>query len=77
MAANLRPGDEIIFANGMPYDTLRSTVGITKAKGSLAEYNITHKIIDTKDGKIDEDTVEASLSCRQKCFCDKGPEVTA
>ncbi|HOD92374.1 MAG TPA: methionine gamma-lyase family protein [Clostridia bacterium] len=66
MAANLRPGDEIIFANGMPYDTLRSTVGITKAKGSLAEYNITHKIIDTKDGKIDEDTVEASLSCKTK-----------
>nr|HPJ76807.1 methionine gamma-lyase family protein [Clostridia bacterium] len=31
MSSNVRPGDEIIFANGMPYDTLRSTVGITKA----------------------------------------------
>ncbi|MBP7344678.1 MAG: methionine gamma-lyase family protein, partial [Clostridia bacterium] len=66
MAANVRPGDEIIFANGMPYDTLRSTVGITKARGSLAEYGITHKIIETKDGIIDNAAVKSSLSKRTK-----------
>ncbi len=66
MSANVRPGDEIIFANGMPYDTLKSTVGITKARGSLSEYGITHRIIETKDNKIDLDAVIASLSGRTK-----------
>ncbi|HNZ40774.1 MAG TPA: methionine gamma-lyase family protein, partial [Clostridia bacterium] len=66
MASNVRPGDEIIFANGLPYDTLRSTVGITEARGSLAEYGVTHKIIDTKDNKIDYSAVAASLSKKTK-----------
>lgn len=66
ISSNLRPGDELIFANGMPYDTLRSTVGITKAKGSLEEFGISHKIIDLKDGLIDFKALENSLSEKTK-----------
>ena len=55
MFANLRPGDEIVFAVGKPYDTLLDSVGIRDgAAGSMKEYGITHKIADLKrDGTID------------------------
>ena len=66
MSSNVRPGDEIIFANGMPYDTLRSTVGITKATGSLVEYGITYRIIEHIDDKIDETAVMNAISDKTK-----------
>ena len=35
LAANLRPGDEMISVAGKPYDTLEEVIGIRKSKGSL------------------------------------------
>lgn len=54
MFSNLRPGDEILFAAGKPYDTLLDVVGIREgAAGSMKEYGITHEIVDLKpDGTI-------------------------
>ncbi len=44
--ACLRPGDEVLFACGAPYDTLRGVVGIRAETGSLAEWNITFSIAE-------------------------------
>ena len=38
LAANLRPGDELLSPAGKPYDTLEEVIGIRPSKGSLAEY---------------------------------------
>ena len=40
LAANLRPGDELLSPAGKPYDTLEEVIGIRPSKGSLAEYGI-------------------------------------
>lgn len=45
----LRPGDEIVFAVGTPYDTMQGVVGIREEKGSLADYGITYKIVPLKE----------------------------
>ena len=41
----LRPGDEIVFAVGTPYDTMQGVVGIRPEEGSLADYGVTYKIV--------------------------------
>jgi cystathionine beta-lyase family protein involved in aluminum resistance len=68
MFSNLRPGDEIIFAAGTPYDTLLDAVGIRDgAPGSMKEYGITYKIIDLNpDGMVDHDAVTSSITERTK-----------
>ncbi|MFD1674570.1 aminotransferase class I/II-fold pyridoxal phosphate-dependent enzyme [Alicyclobacillus fodiniaquatilis] len=50
----LRPGDELLFVTGSPYDTLHGVTGLRTAQGSLAEWGISTNIIDlTADGEID------------------------
>lgn len=51
----LRPGDELIYCTGAPYDTLEEVIGIRgEGKGSLKEFGITYKQIELKsDGSID------------------------
>lgn len=40
----LRPGDELLYGTGMPYDTLRTVIGIEgEAEGTLQEWGITYK----------------------------------
>ena len=46
LAANLRPGDELLSPVGKPYDTLEEVIGIRPSKGSLAEYGITYRQVD-------------------------------
>ena len=41
----LRPGDEIVFAVGTPYDTMQGVVGIRPEKGNLTEFGVTYKIV--------------------------------
>ncbi len=63
MFANLRPGEEIIFATGKPYDTLRDAVGIRSgASGSMSDYGITHKIMPLNKGAIDIEGVVNSIT---------------
>lgn len=50
MAANLRPGDEILSPVGKPYDTLESVIGIKDAPGSLKEFGITYRQVDLNPG---------------------------
>jgi cystathionine beta-lyase family protein involved in aluminum resistance len=56
----LRPGDEIIFANDKPYDTLQSVFGINQSPppGHLGEYGITPRIAQlNQDGELDFDRI--------------------
>ncbi|CZQ87384.1 pyridoxal phosphate-dependent transferase [Trichococcus palustris] len=64
----LRPGDELIYATGQPYDTLLDIVGVTgNGIGSLKEYNIGYQHVDLlEDGKVDISTVLEKISPQTK-----------
>ena len=67
LAANLRPGDELLSPVGKPYDTLEEVIGIRPSKGSLAEYGITYRQVDLlEDGCFDYPAIEAALNERTK-----------
>ncbi|MDO5414196.1 MAG: methionine gamma-lyase family protein [Bacillota bacterium] len=60
----LRPGDELIYCTGAPYDTLEEVIGIRgEGKGSLKEYGVTYKQVElTADGRIDLDALGKAIS---------------
>ncbi len=60
----LRPGDELMYITGEPYDTLASIVdGGKEDTGSLKDYNIDYQHIDLlEDGSVDFDTVKEKMS---------------
>lgn len=64
----LRPGDELLYMTGKPYDTLESIVsGNGEDTGSLIDYGITYKHIDLKkDGSVDFDEVKKNLHSKTK-----------
>ena len=62
MAANLRPGDEILSPVGKPYDTLESVIGIKDAPGSLKEFGITYRQVDLNpDGSFAFDRIREAI----------------
>lgn len=67
LAANTRPGDEILSPVGKPYDTLEGVIGIRESKGSLAEYGITYAQVDLlEDGAFDYDGIRKAINERTK-----------
>jgi cystathionine beta-lyase family protein involved in aluminum resistance len=64
----LRPGDELIYLTGRPYDTLHQVIGSERdGSGSLADYGITYKEIPlTSEGKVDWDAFSAALGANTK-----------
>ncbi len=58
-----RPGDRILSATGMPYDTLQGILGIRKGEcpGSLKEMGVAFDCVDLKDGKIRLEAVENAI----------------
>lgn len=67
LSGNLRPGDEILSPVGKPYDTLEGVIGITKSKGSLAEYGITYRQVDlTPEGDFDYEGIKAAIGPQTK-----------
>ncbi|MGG1481889.1 aminotransferase class I/II-fold pyridoxal phosphate-dependent enzyme [Bacillus smithii] len=64
----LRPGDELLYITGKPYDTLEEIVGIRgKGNGSLREFGIGYNCVPlTKEGKVDFEKVEAAINERTK-----------
>ncbi|WP_404351587.1 aminotransferase class I/II-fold pyridoxal phosphate-dependent enzyme [Sutcliffiella horikoshii] len=60
----LRPGDELLYITGKPYDTLEEIVGIRgTGVGSLKEYNIGYKTIDLKNNRgIDWEAVSNAIT---------------
>ncbi|MEA4988861.1 MAG: methionine gamma-lyase family protein [Anaerovorax sp.] len=67
----LRPGDELIYCTGKPYDTLEEVIGLRKeGRGSLKEFGITYKQVDLKeDGTIDLNTLKNTISSKTKMVC--------
>ncbi len=67
LAANTRPGDEILSPVGKPYDTLEEVIGIRPSKGSLAEYGITYAQVDLlPDGGFDYDGIRDAINERTR-----------
>lgn len=64
MFATVRPGDTILAATGLPYDTLRNAIGIAgDGYGSLKFYGIDYAQVDLKaDGTPDIDAIRAAAS---------------
>src|SRR5690606_6513290 len=60
----LRPGDELMYITGRPYDTLEQVIGINKiSDGSLRDYGIKYNEIPLLDsGKVDFDLVNKSIN---------------
>ena len=67
LAANLRPGDELVSIAGKPYDTLEEVIGIRPSNGSLAEYGVSYKQVDLlPDGSFDFEGIKNTLSEKTK-----------
>lgn len=64
----LRPGDELVYITGKPYDTLQSIVdGGEKDTGSLKDFNIGYSHVDLIDNReIDWDGVRAAITTNTK-----------
>ncbi|WP_239254834.1 aminotransferase class I/II-fold pyridoxal phosphate-dependent enzyme [Listeria ilorinensis] len=60
----LRPGDELLYITGAPYDTLEEIVGIRgSGHGSLREFQIGYQAIPLRDnGTVDFERVEQALN---------------
>ena len=59
-----RPGDRIVSATGMPYDTLQGVIGTGKdtPPGSLKEMGVSFGCVELKDGRIDTAAVEQAIT---------------
>ena len=58
-----KPGDSIVSATGMPYDTLQGVIGIGNETppGSLKELGVRFTCVEMKDGEIDVPAVESAI----------------
>lgn len=64
----LRPGDELLYITGKPYDTLEEIVGLRgEGTGSLREFNIDYNSVDLlPDGQPDYEKIAASIHANTK-----------
>ncbi|EUJ51101.1 methionine gamma-lyase family protein [Paenilisteria rocourtiae] len=60
----LRPGDDLLYITGAPYDTLEEIVGIRgSGKGSLKEFQIGYDKVPLKtDGSVDFELIRAKIT---------------
>lgn len=56
-----RPGDNILSINGLPYDTIRSTIGMNNEKSSLREYNIGFDYVDLINNNFDKEKIKSKV----------------
>ena len=63
----LRPNDTVLCVTGMPYDTLRSAIGLEgNYPGSLKDFNINFEITDLlPDGTLDYESIERDIKTKQ------------
>ncbi len=59
----LRPGDKVLSATGVPYDTIHSVIGLSgEGMGSLKDFGISFEILDLlPDGTVDFDDLQEKL----------------
>ena len=58
----LRPGDELLYASGAPYDSMEEVIGL-RGDGacSLKEMNVSYAQVEMKDGKLDLPAIRAAI----------------
>ncbi len=59
----LRPGDELMYASGAPYDTLEEVIGVRGCPpGSLREMGVSYcEVPMTDDGQLDLEAIRAAM----------------
>lgn len=64
----LRPGDDLLYITGQPYDTLLDIVGVTgNGIGSLKEYQMGYDHVDLlPDGRVDLETAKSKLTANTR-----------
>lgn len=64
----LRPGDELLYITGKPYDTLDEIIGISgPSNGSLRDFGISYKHVDlNENGRPDFDEIRSSINKKTK-----------
>ena len=64
----LRPGDELLYITGKPYDTLEEVIGIWGANaGSLIDYDIKYNQVSlNENGSINYDGIKKEISSHTK-----------
>lgn len=81
----MRPGDELVYASGKPYDTLLEVIGTRgDASGSLKEFGIVYTEVPLADnGRVDVERVLSAISSRTRmvaiqrsCGYDLRPSIT-
>lgn len=63
----LRPGDTMLSVAGMPYDTIRSVIGIEgDYSGSLKDFGINYDEVPLKEDDVDYEALEEKLKTKPK-----------
>lgn len=83
MRSVLRTGDELVYLNGSPYDTMQTVIGISgSAPGNFAEMGIRYRQIEMQNAKPDLNGIRSNLGKprlaviqRSSGYCDR-PAVT-
>ncbi|MBE5777725.1 MAG: hypothetical protein E7331_00135 [Clostridiales bacterium] len=59
----LRPGDELIYVSGAPYDTLEEVIGTRgNPEGSLKEMGVSYSQVEmTEDGRLDLEAIRKAI----------------
>lgn len=67
LSALLRPGDELLYISGTPYDTLLKVIGVQGDMcGTLMDFNIDYNEIPLKNNKIQLSEVKKSITGKTK-----------
>ena len=66
----LRPGDELLYVTGEPYDTLETVIGLTnyeKGNGSLKDYGVSFSKVELlSDGTLDYEGIKKAIKPNTK-----------
>ncbi len=63
----LRPGDELLYITGKPYDTLEEIVGVRgSGNGSLKDFQISYDAVPLKGNQVDFETVAQKINANTK-----------
>lgn len=64
LAGIMKPGKELIYCTGAPYDTLHDAIGIRgSGKGSMTDFGIIYKQVElTPEGKIDLSALKNTIT---------------
>lgn len=63
----LRPGDELLYITGKPYDTLEEVIGKRgESSGSLRDFGIFYNEVHLKDGAVDYDGIKKQMNANTR-----------